>query len=186
MFFWCLLSAGEASGTFWMSRDSRSKEETGEGTDAGVGWESERGERASHWPLEETGQSIDYTPLMTRGRGDIMCRSYIITLMHIYIHTYHCNGLRLCPWLRPLLPLRLLLPSVGFGSTLGAAFCCEQCEGRAFGPSGPFSYYAAKGLLCCGSISTEWPSLLISHPSKFYISLKSFFFVHDLAGSASE
>jgi len=34
----------------------------------------------------------------------------------------------------------------------GAAFCCE---GRFFGLSGPFGYYAAKGLFGCGSISME-------------------------------
>ena len=32
----------------------------------------------------------------------------------------------------------------------------------------------------------ELRSLLVAHPSKFYISLKSFFFAHDWAGSAAE
>src|SRR6218665_2610912 len=57
--------------------------------------------------------------------------------------SHHCNGLLLCPWLRPLLPPRPLLPSVGSGCTSGAAFCWE---GGVFGPSCPFGYYAAKGL----------------------------------------
>src|SRR6218665_4188866 len=34
--------------------------------------------------------------------------------------------------------------------------------------------------------SFQLRSLLMAHPSKFYISLKSFFFVRDWAGSASE
>jgi len=54
--------------------------------------------------------------------------------------SYHCNGFPLCPLLCPLLPLRPLLPGVGFGSTLSAAFCCE---GWTFGLSSPFKYYAA-------------------------------------------
>src|SRR6218665_539669 len=54
--------------------------------------------------------------------------------------------------LRNLLPLRPLLSSVWFGSTSGAAFCCEGC---AFGPLGTFSYYTAKGFFDCGSISME-------------------------------
>ena len=58
-----------------------------------------------------------------------------------------------------------------------AAFCCE---GWVFGPSCPFGYYAAKGLFGCGSISMEWSPLWAAFftngpPSKFYISLKSFF-----------
>src|SRR6218665_1402513 len=49
--------------------------------------------------------------------------------------SYHCNGLPLCPSLRPLLPLQLLqLPSVGFGSSSGAAFCCEVMSLWRLGP----------------------------------------------------
>src|SRR6218665_2325470 len=39
--------------------------------------------------------------------------------------SYYCDGLQVCPSLRPLLPLLPLLPSVGFGSASRAAFCCE-------------------------------------------------------------
>ena len=51
------------------------------------------------------------------------------------------------------LPLWPLLPSVGFGSASGAAFCCK---GWAFGHSGPFICCAAKGLFGWGPISMEW------------------------------
>ena len=64
--------------------------------------------------------------------------------------SYHCNGLPLYPWLRPLLPPRPLLPSAGFDRTSVAAFCCE---GRVFGPSCSFGYYAAKGLFGCAQWS---------------------------------
>ena len=63
--------------------------------------------------------------------------------------------------------------------------CCKEW---AFGPSGPFSHCAAKGLFGCGPISVEWSPcwaafLADGRPSKFYISLKSFFFGRDWAKS---
>src|SRR6218665_1334668 len=42
------------------------------------------------------------------------------------------------------------------------------------------------GPLAWNDLPFELRSLLVAHPSKFYISLKSFFFVRDWAGSASE
>src|SRR6218665_2906319 len=117
-----------------------------------------------------------------RSRGDLIEAYKIITGKESVSDTvsHHCNGLPLCPWLRPLLPPRPLLPSVGFGCTSGAAFCCG---GGVFGPWCLFGYYAAKGFFDCGSISNsawndlpfELRSVLMAHPSKFYISLKSFF-----------
>src|SRR6218665_299506 len=87
------------------------------------------------------------------------------------------NGLPLCPWLRALLPPRPLLPSVGFGRTSGAAFCCEGeflvlrarlaiMQRRAFSVVGPSAW---------NDLPFELRSLLMAHPSRFYISLKSFF-----------
>jgi len=67
------------------------------------------------------------------GRG-LSKFSYITVHMRDVLHwlhfsadtvSYHCNGLPLCPSLHPLLPLRPLLPSVGFGSASDAAFCCK-------------------------------------------------------------
>jgi len=56
--------------------------------------------------------------------------------------------------------------------------------GELFGPSGPFSYCAAKGPSVVGpsawnDLPVELCFLLIALPSKFYISLKSFVFGHD-------
>jgi len=86
--------------------------------------------------------------------------------------SYYCDDLLVYPSLRPLLPLWLLLPSVGFGSVSGAAFCCE---GWAFGPLGSLSYCAAKDLFGHGPISMEWSrwaAFLADTPSsKFYISI---------------
>src|SRR6218665_2836223 len=48
---------------------------------------------------------------------------------------------------------------------------------RAFSVEGPSAW---------NDLPLELRSLLMAHPSKFYISLKSFFFVRDWAGSASE
>ena len=48
---------------------------------------------------------------------------------------------------------------------------------RAFSVVGPSAWNDLPFELC---------SLLVAHPSKFYISLKSFFFVRDWTGSASE
>ena len=42
------------------------------------------------------------------------------------------------------------------------------------------------GLSAWNDLPVELRSLLMTSPSKFYISLKSFFFGHDWAGSASE
>jgi len=67
--------------------------------------------------------------------------------------SYYCDGLPVCPSLWPHLPSWSLLPSFGCCSASGAPFCCE---GWALGPSGTFSYYAAKGLFCCGPIGLEW------------------------------
>jgi len=48
---------------------------------------------------------------------------------------------------------------------------------RAFSVVGPSAW---------NDLPLELQSLLMAHPSKFYISLKSFFFVHEWAKSASE
>jgi len=82
---------------------------------------------------------------------------YTCTTLAAYLSadtiSYYCVGLPVCHSLCPLLPSWSLLPSVGFGSALGAPFCCE---GWALGPSDTFSYYAAKGLFGCGPIGLEW------------------------------
>ena len=67
--------------------------------------------------------------------------------------------------------------------------CCVLLPGMSFWF--PFGYYAAKAFSDVGpsarnDLPFELRSLLMAHPSKFYISLKSFFFVRDWAGSASE
>jgi len=83
------------------------------------------------------------------------------------------DGLPVCPSLRPLLPLWPLLPSVGFGSASGGAFCCE---GWAFGPSVPLSYCAAKGLFGCWPIGKGWSP----HWAAFLDDGPPFQILHDL------
>ena len=83
------------------------------------------------------------------------------------------NGLPLCPWLCPLLPTRPLLPSEFLVPRARLAIM----QRRAFSVVGPSAW---------NDLPFELRFVLMAHPSKFYISLKSFFFVRGWAGSASE
>ena len=106
------------------------------------------------------------------------------------VHAFVTSRIDSCSSLLAGLPLGTLTRLdwvLLFGSASGVPFCCE---GWALGPSGTFSYYAVKGLFDCGPIGLEWSplelrSLLMTSPSKLYISLKSFF-GRDWAGGASE
>jgi len=55
--------------------------------------------------------------------------------------------------------------------------CLAIMQRRAFSVVSPSAW---------NDFPSELRSLLMAHPSKFYISMKSFFVVHDGAGSASE
>ena len=82
----------------------------------------------------------------------------------------------------------MITSDVGLTSASGAAFCCER---RAFGPLAHLATVQQRAFSVVGpsvwnDLPIELPSLLMAHPSKFHVILKSFFFGCDLAGSASE
>src|SRR6218665_947218 len=78
---------------------------------------------------------------------------------HTYIHTYRYTQTNLTH--------EILVPRARLAII----------QRRAFSVVGPSAW---------NDLPFELRSLLTAHPSKFYISLKSFFFVCDWAGSASE
>src|SRR6218665_3045929 len=102
----------------------------------------------------------------------------------LYLSGYSIVSLQWSPVVSlaaPLLPSRPLLPNVGFGRTSGDFLVPRArlsiMQRRAFSVVGPSAW---------NDLPFELHSLLMAQPSKFYISLKSFFFVRDWAGSASE
>src|SRR6218665_3717755 len=76
-----------------------------------------------------------------------------------------------------VLAARLVLLSAARGEFLVPRARLAIMQRRAFSVVGPSAW---------NDLHFELRSLLVAHPSKFYISLKSFFFVRDRAGSASE
>ena len=70
-----------------------------------------------------------------------------------------------------------VLRSAARGEFLVPRARLDIMQRRAFSVVGPSAW---------NELPFELRSLLMAHPSKFYISLKSFFFVRDWAGSASE
>ena len=78
----------------------------------------------------------------------------------------------------PLVPLWPLLPSVDR---------CVLLRGVSYGPQDRLAIMLQRTFSVVGlSAWNDLHSLLMAHPFKFYISLKSFFFGRDWAGSASE
>src|SRR6218665_2056941 len=76
-----------------------------------------------------------------------------------------------------VLSARRVLRSAARGECLVPRARLAIMQRRAFSIVGPSVW---------NDLPFELRSLLMAHPSKFYISLKSFFFVRDWAGSASE
>jgi len=76
-----------------------------------------------------------------------------------------------------VLAKRLALRSAARGEFLVPRARLAIMQRRAFSVVGPSAW---------NDLPFELRSLLMAHPSKFYISLKSFLFVRDWAGSASE
>jgi len=85
----------------------------------------------------------------------------------------------------PLLPLCPLLPSVGRGSA-SDAMLGELLVPRARLAIIQRGAFSVAGPSAWNDLPVEHHSLQMSHSSKFYISLKSFFFGRNCAWSAPE
>jgi len=114
--------------------------------------------------------------------------SHWYEMLTISCYLVSAYGLPLCPSLRPSYPCDLCCPvsvvaarrvlrSVARGEVLVPRARLAIMQRRVFSVVDPSTR---------NDLPFELRSLPMAHRSKFYISLKSFFFVRDWAGSASE
>src|SRR6218665_206088 len=112
-----------------------------------------------------------------------MHSSIIAVFQRQYIHMLRTCMYAPLSYLRVLccpvsvLAARRMLRSAARGEVLVPRARLAIMQRRAFSIVGPSAW---------NDLPFELRSVLMAHPSKFYISLKSFFFVRGWAGSASE